>query len=607
MTAHTINQEINGISKVINQLIAVTEELYGSIYDQLPNIESEIELTAKEVEILLDFFIHHEEQEEEETVQQLSRILKEVEQEVRTTTAHMVDESEICKIIESFLHTNKNDGDINIDDVMEVIYKVKERITDIELISMNAIIFSGKLGEEGKAFGVISDHIMSFSNKVEAQYLAMEQYANGLGDWNNQFTESLNMIIRYHRKLTTEQLDEFVAIFGSVFSSLETIRKVLGELNSTVQGAVGPVQELMIKIQIQDLLQQGLENIQKCLQTIIDNEQRYCEYDDCTSEDKLNMLAANKALVMLVIDLLMNIKDKMFESLASIEEPLLEMEHTLTNLVEDEKTLSEYFVGKEYETNIISVIFSKVNEFFEQFGEELTVLEGRMNEFSHINDAFYEQINQIEKRIRKIKNSIGYLERLNLLSRIELSRMQLDGSAFVSQIQDTTNKVIEEVNKNEEYVSKLKVRLQDDLNRFQSVLKINTEKTVEMKEVIESAKEKLEVIEQLITEAIRPIGSASVKLFQEIVKINGKLTLRMTIYSLFEMLEEKLFDVHDKMDESFQAALKEAGVTEWEIHSQDLQEIVRHFTTHSERVVAQLHISDPQLDVGSDGGELTLF
>ena len=609
MSGRDISHIILDTSRHIGQLISTTEDLYGAIYAELPSIESEIELTAKEVEILLDFFIHHNDQQlmnNHETTQQLSRILKEVENEVRVTTANMVNEVEIRKIIESFLQSSKNEGEVSFDDVMEVIYKVKERITDIELVSMNAIIFSSKLGDEGKAFGVISDHIMSFSNKVEQQYRTMEQHAEDLGDWNKQFIGNLDVILEYHRKLTAEQLQEFVEIFGSVFSSLETVRGVLGEVNTSVHMAVKPVQELMIKIQVQDIMRQGLENVQKCLSTIIDNKSN-SDSDNNTAESTMNILAINKSLMQLVIDLVMNIKEKLTKSLTDIETPVNEMRSQLTNIVEDERTLAEYFGGHEYKTNVISEIFTNVKLFLQQFDKELIELSEKMTGFSEVNESFHIQISQIEKRIKKIKGLVGHLQKLNILSRIELSRINLDGSAFVSQIQSIADQVTKEVDKNEEYVARLRERLENDLEQFQKVLAINVNKANEMRLVIKGAVERLDVIEQLITDAIRPIGSASNSLYAEIMVISNKLELGTDIYSLLEIIEGKLFEIYDYMDDELRKHMEATGIEEWNNSNEHLQEILNYFTTHSERVIAQLHLDGEQLDVGTDGGELTLF
>ncbi|OEF95818.1 hypothetical protein [Desulfuribacillus alkaliarsenatis] len=608
MSIEANNQKIEEVSSDIEQLIATTEDLYGAIFDQLPSLESEIDLTAREVEILLDFFIHHNERESSgESVQQLSRILKQVEAEVRQTTANMVDEQQIRKIIESFLRKGDSEDEISVEDVMEVIYKVKERITDIELISMNAIIFSGKLGEEGKAFGVISDNIMSFSNKVDSQYRSMEEHALGLGSWNQKFTDSLDVILKYHNRLTTEQIHEFVGIFDSVFSSLETVRKVLGELNSTVYLAVEPVQELMVKIQVQDILRQGLENVQKCLLTVVDNNQKFCLEDKCTPEQRMDILSFNRALIQLVIDLLMSIKERLLESLEEIEQPINLMKHQLSGLVEDESALAEYFGGKEFDTNAIKEIFQKVNSFLDTFDTELTELEQQMTEFTSINDSFYGQINEIEKRIRKIKSSVGHLQKLNILSRIELSRINLQGTAFVSQIQSISDQVIKEVDKNEQYVTQLKGRLQNDLRQFQLVLGNNIARIVEMKQVVISAKDKLSMIEGLIIDAIRPIGATSIQLYKEIVSIGDKLTVKSDIYQMVESIEARLFDIYGLIEDEYRQGLDDLGLETWENKSHDLEEILQHFTTHSERVVAQLHMNDKQVDIGSEDGELTLF
>lgn len=602
------NMAIDTALAEIAELIVLTEDVYGAIFQQLPQLESEIELTATEVEILLDFFIHQDESERDgESVQQLSRILREVEEEVRRTTNSMVDEERIRHVIDSFLAKDGSAGNVRVENVLEVIYKIKDRITDIELISMNAIIFSEKLGEEGKAFGVISDNIMNFSNKVDKEYKLMEENATALGEWNITFTDRLHTLLEYHKRLTTEQVGEFVNIFKSVFDSLEMIRLVLGELNATVHLAVEPIHELMVKIQIQDILRQGLENVQKCLQALTESNQKYCPDNDCSQERKMNMLAFNQALSRMLVDLFLNIKSSMQESLIEIEAPVNLMHSQLAGLVEDESALSEFFGGEAQETNAIREIFNRVNTFLRDFHKELQELEVRMHGFTDINDTFYEQIAGIERRIGIIHKSVDHLQRLNLMSRIELGRLDMSRTAFVSQIQGITEKVAQEVNKNDEFIAQLRFKLQGDLQQFQVVLDTNIERVRDMMSVVESASEKLGIIQDLIVDSIKPIGTTSVRLYEEILAIHEMMGFRYGMEDRLSKIEENLQIIAIQMQEDYEHGLQEFGLDSWENHSDSLREVLSHFTIHSERVVAQLHLDEQQVDNDNADGELTLF
>ena len=125
----------------------------------------------------------------------------------------------------------------------------------------------------------------------------------------------------------------------------------------------------------------------------------------------------------------------------------------------------------------------------------------------------------IEHQITTIKQRVDFLRNLNVLSRIELSRLSSDMSSFGDEIEQISRSVIEEVNLNESFIISLKESLDSDLERFIEMLEQNKEMVNKMIHTSEKALENLEMIEELVIKAIQPSNDTSKKLIEEVASV----------------------------------------------------------------------------------------
>lgn len=604
-----IEQEINGAFKKINNLIMKTEEIYGSIFAKLPSIEEELELSLQEVEILLNYFIYRDEStsvagNESEEGMQLAELLRNMQREFTDAVVKMFDETVIRKTLDRFLASVHNPQEPGIDDLMEIIKKIKRHIQDIEVVSINAMLHSSRLGDDGKAFGVISRNIKEFSNDMKAHYNTIFEYAEKLGRWKTEFTNEINKLLEFSENLRLRRLEDFHELFKRVFASLKTISNLLKEANHNLQSTMTPLQDLMAFVQKQDIIRQSLENVIKCLEGL---QEGMNEDSEGELTEKLNYIVFEDQVVEMSIALIDNIALQLEESLAEIKETIAKIHHNLSETYEESYEVTEFLSGdRGNERNTVEEIFYQVILFIQQFKEELVHISNEVNTFSLSGDAFHKQMNGIEKQIVTIKNRVDFLRNLNVLSRIELSRLTSEMASFGDEIEQISRRVIDEVNLNETFIVTLKASLDDDLRRFFSMLHQNKEMIQKMITTSDEALKNLKMMEDLVIKAIRPANGTSELLIKEVTFVKEIIEDSHILRELMNAIRETLVAAQEKVRNEKEKIFAEAGVNEWENKNDRLIALFDKLTTYYERVVFN-NLVEENLDVGSEAGELVLF
>jgi hypothetical protein len=612
-----LTSRLTGINNQIFEFIDQTEEVYGAIYAKLPEIETEIELNAEEMEILLNYFVYNEEIDDlsreeitkkEDDAYRLAQLLREMRDEFSKSILNMFDEKKLRKTIQGFLATEANDEIHGLDQLMKIIVEIKEHITVIEVVSMNAIIHSTKLGVRGKAFGVISENIKEFSNQIKGQYNLIFTHSVNLASWKGDFTEKLNHMLSYSDHLANVKVGEFNELFHDVFESLKIVSQLLKEANQSLELAIQPVQALMMAIQSQDLIKQSLESVTKCLSSTFDGIDRYDAKNENGHENQLDFLTFVEKALDLSIRLLMSIQDQVQTSVKKVEEPILTIKASLDETYEENSLLGEFLSGEQGdENNTIEEIFIKVKTFIKEFKEESVVLKTDLTSFNEVGAYFNKEMGDIEQQFIFIKNKVGYLQRLNILSRIELARLDGEVGAFGNEIERISERVINDVNNNEEFVIDLKKRLSKELNQFFKMLETNEKMADAMLNTAAQSLENLDMIELLVLQAVQPASETGKKLIKEIQYLTKQINEGKELPIRLQLITNELIELAEAIQSEKELTLQRAGLTEWTTTDSSLNEIIEQLTTYYDRVAASDVLEDDNYDIGDEGGELTLF
>lgn len=609
------------VSQVIHQvqeLIDNTEEIYSTIHLKLPSIERDISLTIDEMSILLEFFIPSELSREESLekgasneLNRLTCVLNQIEDNFSKTAQDLLDEGEVRRVIDLFLNEEQSE-ETGISNLLEMIEQIKDRLTDIQIVSTNAIIYAAHLGTEGKAFGVVSDNINILSNQINQQYAEIQEYAQKIEEWNNQFKENIQDTLKYHGQLTSEKREEFEKLFSFTFESLQKVSFLLKDLGSNMESAVSPVEELMVSIQVQDIVRQNMENLNKCLNTLLENIDNHQKKGLEGDRQMLNFFHFSSGALGLSVKLASNVEKELVNSFHDLRGPLQEIQEKTAEINEEGSILTEVLGGDPGgdpggQEGSVKEIFLQLQSFIDDFSQDISNLQEVISNFSHSNQDFFIQITNIEKRIQEIKKRINFLQKLQLMTRIELARLHLENDFFAREISSISEQVIKDVYTNEALIVSLKNKLMKDLNHFDQLLTLNLKQVGDMLEVIDTSRDEMNNIEELVTSAIQSMGQSCNNLTEAVQGIGHNLELGEQLPGTLHEIAGLLQELHQEVMEEKDKVLESAGLDRWEETSQELEEVLGNLTTYLERVAAHEALTGIEVDTGDDSGDLTLF
>ncbi|PSL47091.1 hypothetical protein B0H94_105247 [Salsuginibacillus halophilus] len=341
----------------------------------------------------------------------LQPLLNEVEETIVHPLKNMMDEEALRQTLDRFL-SDTSEEDQTIDALKTIIQTIRKYIIDIEMVSINAMIHSRRLGGNGKAFGVISQNIKEFSNEMKKQYNQAYEHVERLHEWNDRFTEKINGLLNYSKELRTIKMQEFNQIVTDIKQSLPS-----------GQSAV-------------------------------------------TAERMDELKTLSKGLTA-------------GEETAFIEKA----EQTLNDLtVENGEALSEHVLEK----------IQSLQHELANFSTELETLLAETDNFSEQKETFKQEMRGVEQQFSAIKEKMDYLKRLNVMSRIEISRLDREMQSFGDEIDQISQQVVREVETSDTFIVELQAKLNEDLEHFFKQLDGNTKHLKEAQATAHTFSEQLD-------------------------------------------------------------------------------------------------------------------
>ena len=267
---------------------------------------------------------------------------------------------------------------------------------------------------------------------------------------------------------------------------------------------------------------------------------------------------------------------------------------------EENRTVEEERVSLEliYQ-NLINFIPKLTNALEELDDKYVHVLDNKM--------IFYDNMKKIQEQFTEINGVANQFNKIRLLAKIEFSRMPTAKQSFADDIEAAIKDFINSSDHNQRLYSDLKVHLEENYKQFMAISSKTRDTINQSNEVIAESEDKLLLTKRLIKEAIQALQQSINDLVSEVTMVNQQIdechTLQTEGQSVIDSLEEFKLEVIE-LKESY---LEKAGLESWEEHNERLQELVIQFTNYLERKTAQDEIDDLDIEVGSEGGELTLF
>ncbi|MGM0369202.1 MAG: hypothetical protein ACQEP9_02130 [Bacillota bacterium] len=603
ITNRDLSVQIDSLKNMIN----VTEDFYGFISDELPQIESDIEDTIEETEMLIDYFTDTEEgTSSQEEGFQIREVMDNLESDIKGVYNSLSARENIADVLQNFISDNK-DGEAQFQKILGLIDDLNRVLHKLDNLSMNAVIFSVKSDQEGAAFRVISDEINDLSNKIETKYNGIEEQIINLEDWNNGFADDLRELIETEEQIAEEYRIEVEGIFSEILESLQATSNILKDFMGHIQEAVEPVYEIIVLLQNQDIIRQNLENLIEIFNTL------QVELNDLPTSDgadRLDKLVFITDTSQLAQKLMSNILDQLDESLFEIQSKFEQMKGDLDEIDEEGDHLISFFAGgdADKQSGSVDLIYQQLVEFVPELTDKLEQLDAKYDQLAVGNNTFYDNMEGLKDGFVEIDQISDRLKKIEVLAKIEYTRLEEGDKSFIQNIEEAIETFIASSQKNKQMYLDLKEELIRDYEKFLRLSESNQVEIQESVEVIDNSEEKLLMTKKMIKDAINSLHQSSKKLINEIVTVNQGMEKVEGLVEEGEGVIDFLADLEEESRGLKEEYLADCEQEEWTESNQRLQKLEDEFTSYLERKTAQESVSDlSDLDTGSEGGELTMF
>lgn len=599
---------------ILEAMISKTEDFYGLVAARLPEIEQNIDETIEETELLINYFIETESNESEVNGGfQMAEVLGNLQKRINQVYDSLSARDEISEVLEGFV-IDSTDDQAQFSEVLNLIEELDEVLSELEDLSINAIIVSSKAGDKGAGFRVISNEINRLSADIKEKYNFIEESMLNLQNWYDDFTDDLHRLAEIEETVATDYKQEVKGVFNEILASLQTISDMLKDFMDHINQAVAPIYDIMVLTQNQDIIRQNLENLIKIISNTY-QEVKGLNLIGMGDKEILDHLVFMSEVFNLSQKLMTNILQQLQDSLFAIQDKFTEMDLNLNEIKEDGKELTSFLAGRPEEENrtveeervSLELIYQNLINFIPKLTNALEELDDK---YVHVLDnkmIFYDNMKKIQEQFTEINGVANQFNKIRLLAKIEFSRMPTAKQSFADDIEAAIKDFINSSDHNQRLYSDLKVHLEENYKQFMAISSKTRDTINQSNEVIAESEDKLLLTKRLIKEAIQALQQSINDLVSEVTMVNQQIdechTLQTEGQSVIDSLEEFKLEVIE-LKESY---LEKAGLESWEEHNERLQELVIQFTSYLERKTAQDEIDDLDIEVGSEGGELTLF
>ena len=607
VTTIGVESKLQSVIIDLNQLITVTEEKYSYIYECLPEIEQEVGLSVREVEILLNYLIYKFQESKDFKQSVILETLLGLLGEFEEVTECFLNKELVSVLMHTFLDNSGGDKQ-SFSELINVAHEVEETLSVLRDLALNSIIFSVRIGEQGAAFQILSDRINQVSLGLGLQFGSMKETINSLNDWNQEFQKTLTEFINYEENLNARYTNKFQNEFQHISAVLKTACIILENNLANTNTAFGGVGEIMVMIQNQDIIRQNVENLIKCLDIV---REKRLSYDFDSKEHFLDYIVFANKVLELSKTLLDNIEISLNESIFGIGTKLTEMHETLMELEEDSYYLSKLLVGSEENIGYDCVLGDIFKTVLGQVVDLIYIkkhIDSKSNMLMDSRQKFIELMDIVETEFANINREAKNLKKMKILIQIELARINLEKDFTLDSIIDAVDQVIDTIKQNQQLFLQLRNYFMKNINEFNEALNMTRNKLESSAFTLENSKAKVEITGKLATGAVIASGHEMNEIFERLKQPWQRLTDNQSLANLINGIKTEICQIHQELKQIQDHVFAQNGITYWEEKEEDLKLLMDQFTCYVERKAMTAVIGVNNQDIGSNsGGDIVLF
>ncbi|MFW6268752.1 MAG: hypothetical protein ACOC4G_01610 [Bacillota bacterium] len=603
-----VNEFIKNAEKQIikiNNIIDFTEDFYGSIAEDLPRLEQKINDTIEETKLLVSYFIEIDNfADNNEYI--MTEIIDDLKEGIEQVYSILPNDNSVRDKLSGFLTNSR--GNENFSYIFDLLKNLRKVLNNLQHLSINAGIYSFKLGSRGRGFQIITDEINKLTVKARKNYEFIRENVFILQEWHQNFFSNIEKLLEKENKLKEVYYIKINKNLKEIIISLKKVAEIMNDLLAKLEWAVSPVFEILLLVQNQDIIRQNMENVTKILiQTIAVLKEK--KQKDLSATEIVNLVAFIEDVSHLSVELMKNIDRELQGSLYTIQGYFTEMTDNLKDLRCDNWVLTDFLAGKVNEKGdkiSLNLIYKELVETVPEFKKELINLQKRYEDILNNNNVFMPKMDNINKEFTVINKISTKLNRLRVMARVENSRINKN-EKVIEQIKQALDDFTITGNKQQQFFNDLEKNLINNYKQFLVMTEDNKVEIADSIKYIEETQEKVFLSKKLIKDAVRGLKENINCLIPRIEKANEQINKGKDYKNEVENIRKFFVEIKDKAVLLKGKILNENKIFNWQYSNDHLDKLTDQFTSYLERKTVSDEFEGLSFDEGSREGELILF
>ena len=481
--------------------------------------------------------------------------------------------------------------------VASTLQEIDSLSDDIGLIGLNASVMAVRSGSEGAAFAALTQALTQLtesSTQVAARFRDASERIYEEAHSMMSVQQSLESNIKAVASSWKKQIEQAVEGLEEL---LRSSREELKQLSGRASDVLNNTHSVMLSIQRQDILRQGLEHIVTVLRAV---EEEYIKLEGSQSPETtqgIDFLVFSKKIMSLSSRVLVDIGKDLRELYEEVDIPLNELASINTTL-------------REAQEQMLDTLSSSLNESIQLLLETVSRTHSRASDFDAYREAASRLTSFAESvptMLRELAEIVRHLRVINVLIKAEVAR---------SHALKRAHSITGEIDLAQQTFGKFVSQAEDSL----SALKQTLEDLDEAIDEVGSRRQKLEYHSVELRNSIHELESSGSTMREDLSRLG---ILSQTMNRSIGAFRHGLGEFSDSISATHQVQqaceqiLGELTPTELDLRNQgglnsyepqlgSLTNLVEKFTVYSHKLAAG-EMVDMDIEEGQDEGELTLF
>ena len=482
-----------------------------------------------------------------------------------------------------------------------LIQKIKDESSEMELISLNAMVVSIKSGKEGQAFSYITSNLKQLSLRLIAQSDALIANEQSITENIEILQAAIEDVERISDKTThasTGDNSDIAQVLDSILTSLNKMFEHAAEVRQ-------PILKAMECIQMQDIIRQSLDDVILTVSKIQDSSK---SNDNDDIDDQLDQACFDLQLTDISIRLLENINNKLIASI-EVFKANRDRINFILSAVEDmrQKFIKTSLQDSSKSTSLQGCI-NKTSDEFSKFIASFKSYQTAQEQVLDKSNIIQNSVQRIQLCFSDFFPIINNLTYVAIAQRIEVAR-----NANINSIKSTVEYMSDLITQTDHNVQEAQDLLQDFIdNSTKQIKNFSVEAEADRKIFAAINKSKTDFLNSLgklkknFITMVENFKVYSDDFFSAYHAIQDSIENLEVLSTRLESEHKALSNIHEQTMEKKSSLMQQKGVSEWTIRNDLFNNFIHQFTVVSDKLTAG-NITGIDIEEGVEAGEITFF